>query len=81
MIHWIYLVSILAYAILFIGFAFRNVIILLFASLLMFPLSVYTFVNGMDIWNNFVTTAFSAVTLGIAAYVGICSGVEMMETL
>lgn len=64
----IYFLILLAYGIWLVGVISKNEIVVIASCLLLFPLSIYIFVNGMDIFNNLLTQMFAAITFIIAAY-------------
>lgn len=66
--HIIYFIVALTYGLWVVSMIYKNEILMIFASLLMFPLSIYIFISGMDIFDNFLTTMFAAITFAIAAY-------------
>ena len=75
----IYVIITLAYALTF-YFAYREDNILsILSSFLLFVLSIYIFVNGIDDLNNFVTIMFGAVTLGIGIYVSSVGAMNLFK--
>lgn len=79
---WIYLIILLAYMMLMFSFFIKNYIMMILSCLLMFALSIYTFVHGIDTtftYSNFVVKMFSAVTFGIAAYVSLKATTEIIN--
>jgi len=82
MIHPIYFIIVLVYMLWVGGLAAKNEIISLLASLFMFALSLYTFVNGIDIfaYNNLLVIMFSAVTFALAAYTSFQASYSLYNT-
>ncbi len=81
MIPVIYFVAAWAYAILFVGIILKDETIGLFGALSLFSLSIFTFVNGLDIFaaDNILSLFFSAVTFGTGAYFGVVIGMGKLE--
>lgn len=75
----LYLLIIIGYGLLIFGFTYQNNIIVLFSSFLLFPVSVYIWANGIQGWENYITQAFAAITLGVAAYTSANAGLELMK--
>ena len=78
----IYLVIILAYLGLLFAFFLKDHIFIILVSFVLFALSIFTFVNGIDAWSNsnFLVIMFSSVTFAIAAYASSRSTIEMIES-
>lgn len=68
--HIIYFFIILIYGLWIVGIKTNNDILALISSLLMFPLAIYVFVNGMDIFTNseLLCMMFAGVTFILAVY-------------
>ena len=66
--HIIYFFIILIYGIWAVALNTENNILAIFSSFLMFPLAIYIFVNGMDIfaYNELLCIMFAAITFSIA---------------
>lgn len=82
MIDIIYLLIGVAYTFFIISFITRSEILMVFTGLFMMIISVYTFVNGLDIFNNqnLLSLMFSSVNFGIGAYLGARGGLELLES-
>jgi len=80
-LHIIYFLIALAYGLWILSLILKEKILALFSVILMFPLSIYIFVEGIDIfqWNNILVIVFGAVTFAIAAYTGMKVTLETME--
>lgn len=79
MIPTIYLIIIVAYIFLSLGFMTRSPPILLLSCFLLFGISVFIFKEGMDNFNNTLTMLFAGVNFGIASYISLKSTFEVMK--
>lgn len=79
--HIIYLFVILAYGLWILSLSLRNEILAIFSAFLMFPLAIYIFVNGVDIFdqNNLLSIVFAAVTFALAAYTSFQATAKLMK--
>lgn len=75
----IYFLIALAYAIIIWGVSREDKIISILGCFLMIGISIYTFISGVNEMNNFVTLIFSAVNIGIAFFVMLNAGLELMK--
>lgn len=75
----IYFLIILIYGLWIVGLMTRNIIISLMASLCMFPLAIYIFANGVDIFRNFLTQMFAAATFTIGGYTSFQAALELID--
>jgi len=66
----IYFLIFLAFGIWIVSLVLKSEILAILSALLMFPLSIYIFVNGMDIfdYSNLLVKMFAAVVFAIAVY-------------
>ena len=76
----IYLIIILSYMILILGFIIKEFTFLMLAGFLLMGLSVYTFTNGIGIFlhSNFLVIIFSAITFSIGAYCSMRTVLELI---
>jgi len=67
-LHIIYFFTILIYGIWIVGVLTKNNIIAIASALLMFPFSIYIFINGVDTFGNseLLVIMFAAVTFILA---------------
>jgi len=67
-LHIIYFFTILIYGIWMVGVLTKNNIIAIASALLMFPFSIYIFINGVDTFGNseLLVIMFAAVTFILA---------------
>lgn len=79
MLPTIYFIIVFLYGIMAIGLYLKEYAPTLLGALALFALSVYIYANGIDIYRNFLTDMFAAVTFGIAAYVGLRGGYELYK--
>ena len=79
--HVIYFLVLLAYGIWVVSLITRNEIVALLSCLMLFPLSIYIFVNGMDIfeWSNIIVKVFAAITFAVASYTSLQATFEMFD--
>jgi len=79
--HIIYFFIILIYGIWLISLITKNLILGLCSSLLMFPLAIYIFINGMDIFENneLLSMMFAGVTFVIATYTSFEAAYELYK--
>ncbi len=77
----IYLIILLSYLMLMFAFIIRSYIFMMLTCLLMFSVSIYTFIHGIGSFapNNFVVMMFSAVTFGLAAYISLKATFELIK--
>jgi len=69
------------YGIAFFGFFGRNIWVAVIGGMAMMALGIYTTTNGIDIYRNFMTQAFSAVTIAIGAIFALTAGLELIDEL
>lgn len=77
--EFIYFFIVIAYAVFLLGFFNRDYAITMLGIFLMYSLSLFIFVNGIDVFNNFLTETFAMVTFGLASYIGIRGGIELIQ--
>ena len=75
----IYFLLILAYGLFVISLITKNPTLAILSAFLMFPLSIYIFVNGMDIFahDNILVRMTAAVTFAIACYTSFQATYEL----
>lgn len=69
----------LVYTITLVGFFGKNVWVTIIGGLLMMPLGLFTLINGIDIFRNFMTEAVSLVTMALGAFFAIFSLIAVIE--
>ena len=69
----------LIYIITFFGFFGKHEWISVLGSLGMIILGLYTMVSGVDIYRNFMTDAFSIITIGLGAIIAITAAISIIE--
>lgn len=74
----IYFIIFLAYAILFLCVLTKNKVGGVLIGMFLMVLSIYTFVNGVNEMNNFVTTFFSALTFAFGVYSSFDAGYNLI---
>ena len=83
MINGIYFIILFTYTLWVIGISNRNEIISLLSAFCLFGLSVYMFINGIDIFvnDNLLVQMFSAVTFAIAVYTSYQASYSLYQDL
>jgi len=75
----IFFITAFAYFLLVWGYNIRHHLVIFMASLMCMGLAIYSAVNGVQDWNNFVTVFYSAVNFAIGAYFMIGSAMDVMK--
>jgi len=75
----IYLAIVVIYTILVLGFLSRNTTILILAGFGMMGISVYTAINGLDGFKNFLIVIFSIVNFAVGAYISAMISMELLK--
>lgn len=73
------IVIVLIYGVTLVGFFARNEWVTIFGGLLMIPLGLFTLINGIDIFRNFMTESISIVTIGLGSFFTIFTGISILE--
>ena len=68
MLGFYILVIVVCYGVLFIGVMKSDLLFGGLGSLMLYILGIWVFVYGIDIFRNYVTDAFAAITIGVAMY-------------
>jgi hypothetical protein len=79
MISFIYILILIAWLFLFVGFYFKEFTITALGSTLMIVLGVYTAINGLDGFFNIATQALSVTHMCIGAYILIRGSYELYK--
>jgi len=61
------------------GFFGRNVWVSIIGGMLMMTLGLFTLMNGVDIYRNFMTESFSYFTIGLGAFFAIYAGLDLID--
>ena len=79
----IYVIIFFAYALFFFGLVIKDYTITLLSGIMMMVVSVYTFQNGLDIFNQLelISVGFSTITFGLGAYICLRGGLEMYKDM
>lgn len=79
----IYFFILLVYAVWFLAIFVKDDIVAMFASFLLFALSIYMFSNGIDRFpsTELLVIMFSAVTFALAAMTSLTAGYNMYRDL
>jgi hypothetical protein len=77
----IYVLIIIGWSVLLIGFIFKEYAIAAIASFLLMILGVYSMVNGLNGTNDWLTQGFSMIMIGVGAYVVIRGGYELYKDM
>jgi len=67
------------YGIAFFGFFGKNEWIAVLGGMAMIVLGLFTLNNGIDVYRNFMTQAFSFITIGLGAIFALTAGVEIIN--
>ena len=76
----IYLFVLIVWVVLIFGFYKEDYNIICFAGIMMLTLGTYITINGLDIFNNYLSNAFGFIHIGIGGYVMIRGGYEIYKT-
>jgi len=79
MIPTIYLVISVAYILFLVSVFMESEIITILTGMLMMAISVFIFINGIDIFNNFVSVMIAGVTFGLGSYIAVRSSIELIK--
>lgn len=79
MIPAIYFLIVVIYGLVLVGLWLRDFAITILGCIAMFALGIYMFQNGTDYFTQFMNTIFSSVTIGVASYVAIRGGIELVK--
>jgi membrane-bound ClpP family serine protease len=81
MINFIYLLIIIAWALLIMGFLSKDYAIAALASFLMMVLGVDIAANGIDGLNNLATQGFAVISICLGTYVLIRGAIDTFKEL
>jgi hypothetical protein len=76
---YVYILIIIVFGILMFGINKEDYFITLLACFGLFALSIYLFVQGINIEDNLLGTMFAAITFGIAAYVSLRTVIALLQ--
>lgn len=75
----VYLLIIIAWAVLFVGFFLQDYTIIMLSTIFILVLGVDIIINGLNSLNNFATQAFGIFHLGISFYVMLKANMEKIK--
>jgi hypothetical protein len=78
MIDFIYVVVIVAYILLALGFGIKDYALTLLSSFIILISGIYLAIYGITDVDTFLTQSFGVINIGIGAYVLIAGSIEMM---
>jgi len=61
------------------GFNKQDPVFVIFGAFVLFSLGLYMLLNGIAVYRNTLTEGVSIITLGIAGYISVRTGLEMMN--
>jgi hypothetical protein len=79
MIDYIYMIIVIVWVALLVGFLVREMWILMFAGLIMMTVGIFTLTNNFTGVDNLATTAFSFLHIGVGFYVMMRSVEEVIK--
>ena len=79
MIPTIYFFIVAIYGLVLLGLWLRDFAITILGCFAMFALGIYMFQYGTQYFTQFMNTVFSSVTIGMASYVAIRGGIELIK--
>ncbi len=78
---FLYLIIIIIWAMLFLGFNKQDFTIISISGLLMMVYGLYIILNGLDGFDNLITQAFAGINIGIGFYFMFRAGLEMYRDM
>jgi len=79
MIDYIYLIIMIIWVAILVGFLVKENWILMFAGLIMLTIGIYVLTSGLVGYDNLAVTAFSFLHIGVGFYVLIRSAEEIIR--
>ncbi len=76
---FIYIAIMIAGVFLTLGLLYKDHTLITIAAFFIMILGVFTFVNGVDSINNYVTTSFSTILIAVGGYFAVTEGISFIK--